>query len=70
MPPKDSPFQSSEYRAFYKFPFCHERKKYNEEVKYDKIEAFYNIDDYFGSEELKESFFLTKISIIMSINHY
>ena len=26
LPPKDSAFHPSELRAFYKFPFCHERK--------------------------------------------
>ena len=61
MPPKESPFHPSELRAFYKFPFCHERKKDNDDVKYDKIEDFYNkmkeLDDYFTSDEIKEQLF-------------
>ena len=73
LPPKDSPFHPPELRAFYKFPFCHGRKKYNDDLNYDKIEAFYNkikeLDEYFGSEELKDTFFGVKTSINMSINH-
>jgi hypothetical protein len=72
LPPKDLPFNQTETRPFYKLPFCHERKKYNDDVKYDKIEDFYNkmkeLDDYFASDEIKEQLF-GKTNINMNISH-
>jgi hypothetical protein len=63
--------QMSKSRAFYKLPFCHERKKYIDHVKYDDIEALYDkmkeIDDYFMSDEFKDKI-LVKIKINMNIN--
>jgi len=60
--PKEGPFYANERaRAFYKLPFCHDRKKYLDHVKYDEIELLYNkmkeIDDYFMSDEFKEKMF-------------
>lgn len=60
--PKEGPFYPNERaRAFYKLPFCHDRKKYLDYVKYDEIELLYNkmkeIDDYFMSDEFKEKMF-------------
>ena len=40
--PREGPFYTTEKpRAFYKLPFCHERKQFQEELDYDKIELFY-----------------------------
>ena len=53
-------FHPSEIRAFYKLPFCHERKKYNDDINYDMIQTFHDkmkeFDDFFSSDELKEKF--------------
>ena len=73
LPSKDLPFAQTETRPFYKLPFCHDRKKYNDDVKYDKIEDCYNkmkeLDDYFASDEIKEQLFGKKTNINMNISH-
>ena len=51
-------------RAFYKFPFCHDRRRCTDDVKYEQVEDFYKmlkeIDAYCGSDELKEKIFGAK----------
>ena len=39
--PREGPFHPSDKeRAFYKLPFCHERRLHSDELDYDQIEAF------------------------------
>ena len=44
-------YNTDKTRSFYKLPFCHDRKKYPEDVNYEAIETFYNklkmLDVYF-----------------------
>ena len=61
--------QESEYypdpkkRAFYKFPFCHERKQYD--VNYDEIKTFYNklveIDEFCNTDDFRKKVFGDKL---------
>ena len=59
-------YNTDKLRAFYKLGFCHERKKYPEEVNYAAIEAFYNklkeLDAYFGSDDFKKKMFGSKFA--------
>ena len=66
-------YTSDKTRAFYKLPFCYERKKYPEDVNYEAIEAFYNklkeLDAYFGSADFKKKCLVVKLYQSMSICH-
>jgi len=58
--PREGPYYpDAKSRAFYKFPFCHERKQY--EVDYDSIEQFYNklieIDEFCNTDEFRKQIF-------------
>ena len=56
--PREGPFHPSDKeRAFYKLPFCHERRLHSDEIDYDQIEAFHDklkeIDALCNSYELR-----------------
>jgi hypothetical protein len=58
--PREGPYYPDpKSRAFYKFPFCHDRKQYD--VDYNSIEEFYNklveIDKLCGSEGFRKQIF-------------
>ena len=60
--PREGPYYKTDRsRAFFKMPFCHEFKKYEDEIDYAEIEAAHNklkeIDDYLGSGEFRLQFF-------------
>ena len=59
-------YQNDKQRAFYKLPFCHARALYTDQVDYLEVEKFYNkmleMDQYFGSEEMKLQLFGDKLS--------
>lgn len=60
--PREGPYYpDAKSRSFYKFPFCHERKKYEDNVNYDAIEQFYNklieIDEYCNTDEFRKIHF-------------
>lgn len=64
--PKEGPYYPDpKSRAFYKLPFCHERKKSND-VNYAEIEKFYNvcraIDARCGSVEFRKQMFTEKLA--------
>lgn len=41
--PRDGTYyETAHKRAFYKLPFCHDRRKFTDKVNYDQIEVFYN----------------------------
>ena len=57
-------YKTDRSRAFFKMPFCHEFKKYEDEIDYTEIEAAHNklkeIDDYLGSGEFRLQFFFRR----------
>ena len=58
----DGPYyKPDKSRAFFEMPFCHEFKKYDDEIDYAEIEAAHNkfkeIDDYLGSSEFRVQLF-------------
>jgi len=58
--PREGPYYPDpKSRAFYKFPFCHDRRQH--EVDYDSIEQFYNklieIDNYCDTDEFRKQIF-------------
>jgi hypothetical protein len=58
--PREGPYYpDAKSRSFYKFPFCHDRRKY--EVDYDSIEQFYNklveIDEFCNTDEFRKQIF-------------
>ena len=60
--PREGPYYKTDRsRAFFNMPFCHEFKKYNDEIDYAEIEAAHNklkdIDDYLGSGEFRLQLF-------------
>lgn len=60
--PREGPYYpDAKSRSFYKFPFCHERKKFEDTVNYDAIEQFYNklieIDEYCNTDEFRKIHF-------------
>jgi hypothetical protein len=60
--PREGPFYNTiKSRAFYKLPFCHEKRQHVDEVNYDAIEVFYKklqeIDAYVGSEAFRVELF-------------
>ena len=60
--PREGPYYKTDRsRAFFKMPFCHEFKKYEDEIDYAEIEAAHNklkeIDDYLGSGEFRLQLF-------------
>ena len=60
--PRDGPFYSTvRSRAFYKLPFCHERRQLSEELDYDAIEKFYDklreIDAHCNSDAFRAQVF-------------
>ena len=65
--PREGPFyQTVKSRAFYKLPFCHERKQYPDDIDYDSVEGFYNklqeIDKWCGSEDFRLQVFGEKFA--------
>ena len=64
--PRDGGYYTTDKsRAFYKLPFCHERKQNIDEVDYNDVEEFYKkmkeLDMYFASTEFKKKIFGNKI---------
>ena len=60
--PREGPYYKTDRsRAFFKMPFCHEFKKYEDEIDYAEIEAAHTklkeIDDYLGSGEFRLQLF-------------
>lgn len=60
--PREGPYYpDAKSRSFYKFPFCHERRKFEDIVNYDSIEQFYNklveIDEYCNTDEFRKIHF-------------
>ena len=57
IPREGTYYNTDKSRAFFSMPFCHEFKKYDDEIDYAEIEAAYNklkeFDDYVGSAELR-----------------
>ena len=60
--PREGPYYKTDRsRAFFKMPFGHEFKKYNDEIDYAEIEAAHNkrkeIDDHLDSNEFRLQLF-------------
>ena len=60
--PREGPFYNTiKSRAFYKLPFCHEKRQHVDEVNYDAIEVFYKklqeVDAHVGSEAFRVELF-------------
>jgi hypothetical protein len=65
--PREGPFyQTVKSRAFYKLPFCHERKQHPEDIDYDSVARFYNklqeIDKWCGSADFRIQVFGEKLA--------
>ena len=67
--PRAGPYyQTDRQRAFYKLPFCHGRAQRPDQNDYLEVEKLYNkmveLDQYFGSEEMKLKLFGDKLASI------
>ena len=65
--PREGPYYPSAHkRAYFKFPFCHERRKHTNDINYDEIENLYNlllsIDKHVGSDEFRKKLFGEKLA--------
>ena len=65
--PREGPFYgTAKSRAFYKLPFCHERRQYADDLDYRQIEKFYNklreIDKYCDTEDFRVRMFGEKLA--------
>jgi len=63
--PREGPYYpDAKSRSFYKFPFCHDRRRYD--VDYDSIEQFYNklieIDEFCNTDEFRKQVFGEKMA--------
>jgi hypothetical protein len=60
--PREGPYYpDAKSRSFFKFPFCHERKKFEDTVNYNMIEQFYDklieIDEYCNTDNFRKIHF-------------
>ena len=57
IPGEGAYYKTDKSRALFKMPYCHEFKKYDDEIDYAEIEVAHNrvkdIDDYLGSSEFR-----------------
>lgn len=64
IPQQSNYYTTAKSRSFFKMPFCHDRRKYEDVIDYNAInemfEKFKELDIYFSSPEMKDKLFGNK----------
>ena len=64
IPQQSNNYTTAKPRSFFKMPFCHDRRKYEDVIDYNAInemfEKFKELDIYFSSPEMKYKLFGNK----------